>query len=84
MNFTVVVDGKEINIPQPSNDLKVIVESNEVPVGRLQLHFTFTYEGLITDLVYEDDTQEDVIAASSETYSDLSQAILDECGLQYM
>lgn len=66
----VLIDGKEVTV---LNDVKIIVENFDWYGNKSELHLTLTSEGLITDVVREDEEDQttNVVETDSKTYSEL-------------
>lgn len=88
MQFKLLIDGKEVEIPTPLNDLKVIISDDErlqldgpdLSVQDVEVHYTFTHEAVIVDAINNEaeDLEPSVIGTYSIGFDDLVNDICNE------
>ena len=70
MKIRVLVDGVEISIPV-LNDVKVIVDFDEEEADDTSIHHTFTYEGVISDLIEAGE----VVGTDCQMYEEIHETL---------
>lgn len=71
MHFKLYVDGQEIPLPKILNDLKVVACSHPQDGPIVQVHHTFTHEGLVLDVLDEAEAPEENVFTEVVAYEDL-------------